>query len=614
VKYNVGAAKTPSPSDLRGKAKTAQRSELRKRVSQALTDARFEEAEGSLLELVQLEPESRKAHRDLARIYFRTGDYENAEAHAKLWNDPQDVRALIFLAHIYRITAKPSEYMAIGHCLLAETGSREAALEAARIFRDTDRQAYSVAVNTLERLLDNPDENDVEVTQLLRALSATGDDDAFWRAINSQSTRRGHRFSLVRAEHFIKTERFAEALNTLNECDVGLRESPDFAQLRDFAEDRVGQAERISDGPLQMPGVDAGLVDLFKRAEIDEFVVLHVDHFEPWQPQFDDHQLQMCEAFGREIARHEYSRKLSLFYCPGTPFAAGAGEPMQPGLECFGVVAPGRPATEQTKITEAMAVLKSSAEFHLHIHHEDLIPCAEASGDLIDKVERNIPRELHNALFELHVRANLVQLKLDTGVELDNWATIHGKWALNGSDRSVCTIDDEMCRLQSLGCWGDFTFPAGRRHCSPRWQAPFAVRPTVQCKAYDRLNTEVWVLGRDSRTALFGPERFFIWSSTIPYPALSLDYYSANAPSSSFNTDQTLQCWIKGGARDEKRIFVKTHAHSMAPSYRKNGAAVFPHFFPRNQRLFAKLERVCDHAGIVLRYATVNEVRQLLRS
>jgi hypothetical protein len=168
----------------------------------------------------------------------------------------------------------------------------------------------------------------------------------------------------------------------------------------------------------------------------------------------------------------------------------------------------------------------SGAEFHLHVHHEDLIPCTESWGTVALEVARRVPEEHYGDLLELHVRANLDQLARDTSVPLEQWALIHGKWALNGSDRNVCTIDDELSRLKVLGCWGDFTFPAGRRHCTPRWNAPFTVRPMTASKAYDRLNADVRLSGDVNRDMFWERGLFFIracLSRIMPFRSTALD-------------------------------------------------------------------------------------------
>jgi hypothetical protein len=368
---------------------------------------------------------------------------------------------------------------------------------------------------------------------------------------------------------------------------------------------------------------ELSLVDALKAAEVSEFVVFHTDHFEPWGECFEEWQLVKCEKFARCIAQHDYTRRLTLFYRPDTPFvvpndtAPVDAAPANLELPAFGVVAPGRPPSEQRRIIEAMAPLRelTDAEFHLHVHHEDLIPCAESWGEAPIQVARRIPKEYHNSLLEFHVRANLNQLTRDTAMHLEHWATIHGKWALNGSDRNVCTIDDELSRLQALGCWGDFTFPAGRRHCTPRWNAPFSFRPMTASKAYDRLNADVRLLRDTARNMFWEQGRFFIWSMPVPYAAVSLDGYRRfDSTIAFYDVSTALHSWISQGIRVDGALIIKTHAHSMAAEFSDDGKFVFPHFVPRNQRLFATLERICERAGVMLSYATVNEVKQRLTS
>ena len=56
------------------------------------------------------------------------------------------------------------------------------------------------------------------------------------------------------------------------------------------------------------------------------------------------------------------------------------------------------------------------------------------------------------------LRNDLATLRRDTGALHERWALVHGLWALNGSDRTVCQIDNEIEILMSHGCWEDSAF------------------------------------------------------------------------------------------------------------------------------------------------------------
>jgi tetratricopeptide (TPR) repeat protein len=614
------------------KAEKVQEADLRKRVSDALRQENLEKAEALLVSLLSLDSKSPTTRRDLARLYFRTGDYEKALMHARLWRekDPTNLKSAILLARTLTVLARQSELKAIIPILLSHSETMNVAAEAAGVAlglaQDYCPEFRAKAIASLEKLLVvTIAQNDgTQSGRILRALSRYAGDDIFWRAYNSAAASRTLGIEEIAAEHLLRRQRCAEALAHLQRGN-GSMAATYSDTLRTFALDSldtVSGASRTAKAQENCKVDDSSLIDALKSAEVSEFVVFHTDHFEPWGMRFEEWQLARCENFARCIAQHDYTRKLTLFYRPDTPFLmrsdAEDSHALSVGSEpgAFGVVAPGRQPSQQRRITEAMAPLSEATdiEFHLHLHHEDLIPCAESWGEMPIQVARHIPKKFHNNLLEFHVRANLNQLARDTSVHLEQWATIHGRWALNGSDRNVCTIDDELSRLQRLGCWGDFTFPAGRYHCTPRWNEPFSLRPTTASKAYDRLNADVRALSHTSRDMFWEQGRFFIWSMPVPYAAASLDGSRSNTTSEYYDVSTALLSWISQGIRVNGALIIKTHAHSMAVERTNNGEYVFPHFEPRNQRLFATLERICERADVSLRYAKVSEIKQRLTS
>jgi hypothetical protein len=137
----------------------------------------------------------------------------------------------------------------------------------------------------------------------------------------------------------------------------------------------------------------------------------------------------------------------------------------------------------------------------------------------------------------------LATLRHDTGAPLEKWAFVHGMWALNGSDRTVCQIDIEMEILMEHGCWGDFTFPAGRRHCDPKLLGqPYTCRPFKAPKAYDDPRGEP--IAMDVGAGAIRDDRFLIWNSRAKHNVCSLGCYDASDLSRVKQADQIAFSWL----------------------------------------------------------------------
>jgi tetratricopeptide (TPR) repeat protein len=623
---NAEQSTTPDTAFCEGPATVA---ELCRVAAGALKNGNLATAESCLQAALAAGAKHLSVLRDLAGVYLQTGDLARAGEYSAAWvaQAPQDVEARLLALRIAMISARISESRDLACGLLNYLSSTKALREAARFFKDSsDEESYAVAIAALASLADQAiaKGSHGEAIGVVRVLLQLNESKLVERLLTAAGKFSSPELASARVEHLVRRGLFAQAVEQAQSLASRQYSTANLVALAHYAQDRVAIAEAVTGSPpiVAPPLLDPALVDLLKETGARTFVVFHADHFQPWTPQFEPFatqiepwQLAACEAFAEAIRRHAYTRKLTLFYTPVTLFElAGGGEPMAPDLTAQGVVAVGRNNKDQSRIAEAMAGLREGcgAEFHLHIHHEDLIPCRKSWGVTAAMVARYVPSERHKSLLELHVRANLEQLSRDTGVQLASWATVHGHWALNGSDRNACNIDDEISRLQALGCWGDFTFPAGRRHCSPHAVRPFTLAARACSKSYDRLDADLRMLGEHPAEQLWETRRFFVWSTPLPNSALSLDYYSLNSVLPQYEPDDILRMWITGGVRERDTIYIKTHAHSMAPGHLHDSGPVFPHFFPRNQRLFALLERVCDRAGVELCYETVNEVRRRL--
>ena len=196
---------------------------------------------------------------------------------------------------------------------------------------------------------------------------------------------------------------------------------------------------------------------------------------------------------------------------------------------------------------------------------------------------------------------------MEANIPLDRWFFVHGMWALNGSDADVCTITDEMQRLQRLGCLGDFSFPAGRPHCDPRYTEPVFVRPVEGLKAYDMPEADAVPAYGNPAAAAAG--KFFIWSSAIKATASSIDYYSPEVRRRCEDVGGWAEEIIDKSVLKDGTLFVKTHAHSMYSEYFEAARRpIPPHLYPGVQNLLCALFDGAADAGIMVEFATASEV------
>ncbi|MGH6979766.1 MAG: hypothetical protein ACREFC_01030, partial [Stellaceae bacterium] len=271
------------------------------------------------------------------------------------------------------------------------------------------------------------------------------------------------------------------------------------------------------------------------------------------------------------------------------------------------------PTPRETEI--ARAAMKHIAhatghEIQVHFHHEYFTGndkyCFSSPATRAFFQERNTP-ERDGSRFDVSLALTLDTIRSDTDLPLDKWFFIHGNWALNGSDRDVCTIADEMQRLRRLGCLGDFTFPAGRPHCDPRYVEPVFVRPVIGLKAYDLPEADA-VPAHGCRDGA-DEGRFFIWSSALKANGSSIDYYSAEVRKRCENPAAWLDEIVAKGVVKDGTLFVKTHAHSMYIDYYDGvRRPILPHLYPGVQNLLGALFDGAIDADATLSFETAGEV------
>jgi hypothetical protein len=186
------------------------------------------------------------------------------------------------------------------------------------------------------------------------------------------------------------------------------------------------------------------------------------------------------------------------------------------------------------------------------------------------------------------------------------WFFVHGLWALNASDSEGCNIPDEIGRLMKWGCRGDFTFPAGRPHCDPRFEAPYLCTPAVGPKSYDSESAEAeFAWGNRAGAAA----KFFVWSSPIKASASSLDWGDRGVSKRLSDPEPLAREIIERSFRWDGVLFIKTHAHSMHRMNRNEvGRLVHPHCYGPTRDLYRTIFEGAAAADAAITLATAGEV------
>jgi len=367
--------------------------------------------------------------------------------------------------------------------------------------------------------------------------------------------------------------------------------------------------------------VSARLTDRFRqlaeRQGVHTLSYFHCDHFEPWRWQPDvmpinERNGQAVVDYAEAMTRGEHSKRLTLFL--KSPYSATV-----PGRRKLHLVPgdeigfrPISPAEAEIVGHAAHGLLSAGHAIELHIHHERFtrnehhstspdLPMNAPFRDFLDK--RSTP-EMDEARLRLHIDLTLDLYRAATGLPFDRWFFVHGMWALNGSDRDYCCVDREIELLQSMGCLGDFTFPAGRSHCDPQATAPFLCRPVAKPKGYDLPEAEaVRAIGQPGRG------RFLIWASAVTGKHCSIDTYGKAFEALAGNVESWADALVDGAVIADGRLYLKTHAHSMRMGYYDNwDAPAWPHHHPAVMAVLDLLFDSAAQAGLSADYPTVAEV------
>ena len=353
-----------------------------------------------------------------------------------------------------------------------------------------------------------------------------------------------------------------------------------------------------------------GLKRLVDRKRLTRIVYMHADHFEPWRRGITQRNADNLVAFGEAVAKTAFSRKLSLFYKPWVAYAFAKDPGAAPHIEGEPIVFRPHTDAEADIARRALRELLRTGEheINLHIHHEGFTSSGvRRNAAIAGWLAANSGPAADAKRFELYLQLSLAAARDDTGLALERWAFVHGAWALNGSDHSICRIPSEIGILQRNGCFGDFTFPAGRAHVNPKIKHPFTCLPVVCDRAYDRPEAKPRIVVPAS--GAFVPGHFFIWSSAIGAGHCSIDYHDPEILRNLADSTRAAFRLIAASVHFDGTVYVKTHSHSMAGEYWESvRKAVAPHLHANVRSVLSQIAEFAAKLGLALEFATASTV------
>ena len=263
---------------------------------------------------------------------------------------------------------------------------------------------------------------------------------------------------------------------------------------------------------------------------------------------------------------------------------------------------------------------ESKFGFGLHVHHEQFTECDSMSKKTkMLFVQNDNDYNMDRARFRLYLTKckefMLKSISQETA-EYDQfasggWLFVHGKWGLNCSDLRVCRMEDEIQLLKLHGCDGDFSFPAGRRHCDPYIKTPFTVIPARGFRIYDYRPSAAKPIR--SKSGAMKEDRFFIWSSKLEHPSSSLDAGPVALWSPSTGPADYLNSLLRKSVKIEDTLFIKTYAHSMEKRLEGVLKCPYPLSHPDVLKMFDTLETLCVKNNVELNYVTASEVYNIFK-
>jgi hypothetical protein len=238
----------------------------------------------------------------------------------------------------------------------------------------------------------------------------------------------------------------------------------------------------------------------------------------------------------------------------------------------------------------------------LHVHHEawtynTLTKLSPGQRELHDYVVAENDPKMDHARMVAMVKTSLSWLRDATGLPLETWGFVHGCWAFGASDPEICQLETEIPLLYSLGCRGDFSFPAGRRYCDPTWDRPKWVRPVEGRRAYELPRARV----RDRHI----DGRMLVWASRCDDWWLGLDTYSRDSRKLTESPDK-LERYLEMCPVIDGTAYIKTCGHGMNAYYWQGEPVSTVGAFA------ADLAEKCAAAGVPVEFLTTDQVTQEL--
>jgi hypothetical protein len=227
------------------------------------------------------------------------------------------------------------------------------------------------------------------------------------------------------------------------------------------------------------------------------------------------------------------------------------------------------------------------ADVDIHIHHD-----REGEQNFLDRM---------NGFIETLVNRHGL-LRRHNGRTV--FGFIHGNWALDNSlpGGVACGLNNEITLLRDLGCYADFTMPAGNSYAQSRtvntiyWVVDDPLRP----RSYD-YGTPVRPGAPGSGDLLMIPGPLGLrWRGRL-MPRLE----NGELASNDLVTEYRVRRWLELAPRIGKNIFLKIHTHG---AWDRNAQALL--IEGGLDAFYSLLKEVCRRNQHELRFVSTWEMRQ----
>ena len=349
-----------------------------------------------------------------------------------------------------------------------------------------------------------------------------------------------------------------------------------------------------------------------KLSECDRVLYIHVDHFEPTSNSRDYAVVDtVLQTMIKDIRRSSFNPSLFL-KIPATMTLRGDTPEFVPAPHAGMIMA---------HIKELSDL---GCDIHQHIHHERWTHSELTGLEWLEPMSRGLTDD---EMLRTFITKSIELYKL-YNIPTNDWGFVHGRWALNASDVRTCNITNEINILYNNGCVADFTMPAGRALCNPPISGIYAIKPINQARCYDTGK----IIHKGSRLLDNGVPFIMCYPSTN-YFYISLDnlilkagttsktyYHSVVADDNEKAPEDPrviIQEWILCSCVLDRSIIIKTHAHSMRPSFWQdddgnliNNSPIFN--YKQRERMYL-LQEMCNENGVDFMYITARDLIDFVR-